>query len=58
MVLGLGYQISEDVLRFVYTGFLALDSVSLVIRLSLYLLIQGGCLSHGRFISCFQGDRR
>lgn len=38
--------------------FLALNSPSLVIRTSLYLLVRGWRPSHGRFISCFRGDRR
>jgi len=43
--------------RFVDTAFLTLNSVSLVTRLLSTLLVQGGCLSHGRLISCFQGTK-
>lgn len=34
-------------------AFLALNFLSLVIRTSLYLLVQGGYCSNGRIISCF-----
>lgn len=49
--LGLGVVNGEEVARFVYIAF------SLVIRISPFLLVQGGCLSHARFISCFQGKK-
>ena len=41
----------------VYTVFPALNSLSLVIRMSPFLLVQEGYLSHGRFISRFQERR-
>ena len=41
----------------VYRTFVVLNSLSLVIRLSLYLLIQRGYMSYGRFISRFQRRR-
>ena len=40
---------------FVYTGFLVLNSLSVEIRLSFYPQYRE--ISHGRFISYFQGDR-
>lgn len=44
--------------EFVYIALSALNSLSLAIRMSLYLRGQGGYASHGKFISCFQGDRK
>ena len=38
-------------------GFLALNSLSLLIRMSFCLLVKGGHLSQGIFISWFQVDR-
>ena len=43
--------------RFVYAAFMALNSLCLVIRMSSLLLVQGGCLSQGRSISCLQEDK-
>ena len=42
----------------VYRPFAVLNSLSLVVRLSLYLLIQRGYMSYGRFISRFQRRRK
>lgn len=36
-----------------YTAFSVLNSLSLMIKMSLCLLVQGGYIWHGRFISCF-----
>lgn len=46
---------SKKVARFVYTAFSTLNSQSLVIRMLAMPQGQGGHLSHGRFISWFQG---
>lgn len=46
----LGCLISKEVTMFVYAAS-ALNPLSLVIRMSFYLLVQGGYLSHGIFIS-------
>ena len=43
--------------KFVYTHFLTPISLTLLINVSLYLQVQGGYLSHGKFIFYFQGDR-
>ena len=40
-----------------FTDFSALNSPSLVMRVSFYLQIQGRHLSYERSISCFRGDR-
>lgn len=53
--LGLGEQIRE-VIIFVYMVLSALNSLCLVVRVSLYFQIQGVHFSHESFISCFQGD--
>ena len=42
---------------FIYTVFSALNSLSLVIQVPSIFLVQGGWLSYGRLISCFQGDK-
>ena len=46
-----------QVAKFVYTYFLAQISLTLLIRVSLYLQVQRGYLSCGKFIFYFQGDR-
>lgn len=51
-----GNVIKEET-NFVYIVFSALNSLFLMISVSLYLLVQGGYLSHGTFISSFQGDK-
>ena len=53
----LGLKIKE-VKKFVYTGFLAPNSLSLVMRMSFNLQIQGVYLSHDRFISSFRERER
>ena len=39
--------------RLIYAAFSAQNSLSLVTRMSVYLLGQGGELPPGRFVSCF-----
>ena len=48
----------EEVTGPVYTAFLALHSLSLVIRMSSFLPIQGGSIPQGTRSSCLQGRRR
>lgn len=52
---GLGVINCQEVTRFVYTVFLALNSLFLTLWMSSTLLVQEGYLSHEIFISCFQG---
>ena len=54
--LGLVQQISE-VTKFVYTTLLALNSLTLAMRMPSTLLVQGRSLPPRRFISCSQGDK-
>ena len=49
--------ISEETKQFVYIGSSPLNSVSQALRMSVYLLVQGGDLSHVKFVFCSQGDR-
>ena len=61
--IGFGFLTNEksteftQVAKFVYTYFLAQISLTLLIRVSLYLQVQRGYLSCGKFIFYFQGDR-
>ena len=48
----------KQVTRFVYTGFSAMNSLSLMISVSSYLQMEGVHLSQERFISCFSGRQR
>ena len=54
--LGLAQQISE-VTKFVYTTLLALNSLSLAMRMPSNLLVQGRSLPPGGFSSWSQGDK-
>ena len=40
-----------------YTGFSALNSLPLLMRMPSLLLVQGGSLPHGRLIPCSQEDK-
>lgn len=48
---------NDEEIRFFYTAFSVLNFLSLMIRMLSTLLVQGGHLSHGRFISCCQRDK-
>lgn len=50
-------KIRVSLTRFVCTDLWAPKSSSFVIRMSSFLLVQGGYLSHGSFISCFQEEK-
>ena len=47
-------KIRVSLTRFVWADFLALNSPSLVITVSPFLLISGGHLLHGGFTTCFK----
>ena len=49
-------EIQVSLTRFVIIAFMALNTLHLMIRMS-SILVQGGYLSHGRLISCFQEDK-
>ena len=42
--------------RLVYTAFSGLNPLSLLTRMSCFLLVQGGCLSQGSFMTCFREE--
>ena len=51
-------SIDKEVTWFVYNRLLGPSTLSLGIRASFYLQMQGMHFSHRRFISRFQGDRK
>lgn len=53
--MGWGSNSKSDKVCFIVSS--ALNSLSLVIGMSLHLLVLGGHPSRGRLISCFHGDR-
>lgn len=54
---GLSVVNGQVVTMFVYTVFLALSSLSLLIQISFTVLVQGEYISYWRFILYFQGDK-